>query len=303
MRFGRVIGLQVAACAAVLLVASNADAGCGCDKPPPPLAAIRPFVTWSGGTVTLFDARLVPGTAYRVGFDSVTDRWQGWADGVAEMQPDLADGQLRAQLRVVVPRLGYGPQRVRVSQGSVMLYELDPSQLTVTAPPIALRDTAEASSTDQYRAGVGTDGTVYIAVDVTNVADATSFRGAAVGFPLSFTHHDITMYNAQGFLMQSLPEAQEGVLFEVTARKRQTSSSFSYWRHEFQTYNAEHRSRQDRQLDATGNWHADGSYHVDHDHIVIAIHGTMPNGQAPQPGGTPEFRLSVESTPAPIVVP
>jgi hypothetical protein len=267
------------------------------------MAAIRPFVTWTGGAVTLFDARLVPGMSYRVHFDSVIDRWEGWADGVAAVHPDLADGQPRPQLRVVTPRLGYGPQRVSVWQGATMLYELDPSQLTLTSEPIPLQDTARELSNDRYRAGVGTDGTVYIAVDVSAVADATSFRGSAVGLPLSFTHHDITMYNAQGFLMQSLPEAEEGVLFDITPRKRMTSSALHYWRHQFRTYNAEHRDLQDRQLDPTGNWHADGSYHVDHDRIVIAIRGTMPNGNAPQPGGTAEFRLEVASTPAAAVAP
>src|SRR5207247_8020723 len=31
---------------------------CGCDKPPPPLANVRPFVGYPDQTITLFDARL-----------------------------------------------------------------------------------------------------------------------------------------------------------------------------------------------------------------------------------------------------
>jgi len=298
----RLTALALVAGGALLLSPPPSDAGCGCDKPPPPIAAVRPFVTWEGGTITLFDARLVPGTAYRVHFDSTEDRWEGWTDGVGTLAPDLADGQLRPQLRVVVPRLGYGPQRVRVWQGDALLYELPPSELTYTAPPIPLVDTVGELSADEYRAGVGTDGTVYIAVDVSDVVGATSFKGQAVGYPLEFTHHDVTMYNAQGFLMQDLPEAEEGVLFDITPRKRLTSAALHYWRHQFATYNAEHRDRVDRQLDPTGTWHADGSYHVDHDRIVVAIRGTL-NGNTPRPGGTPEFRLSVESTPADAVAP
>lgn len=300
MKLGRLMGVQFALVGALLLVAARADAGCGCDKPPPPIAAIRPFVTWSGGTVTLFDGRLVPGTSYRVFFDSVVDRWEGWTDGVAELQRDLADGRMRAQLKVVVPQLGLGPQRVQVWNGDVLLYELDPSLLTITGTPIPLSDIQQTIAPDQYRGGVGTDGTVYIALDLSGVVNATSFRGAAVGYPLDFGSGDITMYNDQGFLMQNLPEAQEGVLFDITPRKRLTSATLSYWRHEFQTYNDQHRELQDRQLDASGNWHADGSYHVDHDLIVVAIHGTM-NGKTPKPGKTPGFKLQIDSTPAAAV--
>jgi hypothetical protein len=293
--------MQLVVLGALLVLAPRADAGCGCDKPPPPIAAIRPFVTWSGGTVTLFDTRLEPGKTYRVFFDSIIDRWEGWSSGVAELQPDLADGRVRAQMRVVVPRLGFGPQRVQVWDGDALLYELDPSQLTVTWTPIPLHDFMDSISTDQYRAGVGMDGTVYIAVDVSQVAGATSFRGAAIGFPLDFTSDGVSMYNDQGFLMQNLPEAEEGVLFDIAPRKRLTSATFSYWRHQFYTYNEEHRALEDRQLDPTANWHADGTYHVDHDLIVIAIRGTLTNGTMPKPGGTPEFKLQIDSTPAETV--
>src|SRR5689334_18786957 len=58
---------------AALLLGSpprSAEAGCGCDKPPPSLAAIRPNVTWAGEPVSLFSSTFTVGTAYTVTFTS-----------------------------------------------------------------------------------------------------------------------------------------------------------------------------------------------------------------------------------------
>ena len=49
---------------------SRAHAGCGCDKPPPALAEVRPNVTYAGMPVTLFHASLQSGQSYDVTFTS-----------------------------------------------------------------------------------------------------------------------------------------------------------------------------------------------------------------------------------------
>ena len=68
------------------------------------------------------------------------------------------------------------------------------------------------------------------------------------------------------------------------------------WAHEFRTYKELHRQRDAYRTD-DGEWHADGTYHVDNYGIVVAISGTLPGGRAPAPGSTPPFRLVITSTP------
>ena len=43
----------------------------------------------------------------------------------------------------------------------------------------------------------------------------------------------------------------------------------------------------------------DGSPHIDHNHIVVAVSGRLPNGQRPAPGATSPFDLVIQSASAP----
>src|SRR5579885_615006 len=168
-----------------------ADAGCGCSKPPPPYAAVRPFVGYPDATITLFDAR--------------ADGSSDWSHGRAEVRRDLADGQERTQLRVAVGTVALGPCAIGVYDDTgTLVYQLADDAFTVTAPPIALHDYAETVVREGYQAGVGADGTLYVPVDVSTATAATTYVAAANGFPLAFTPREIAMYNMQGFLMQLL---------------------------------------------------------------------------------------------------
>jgi hypothetical protein len=40
-------------------------------------------------------------------------------------------------------------------------------------------------------------------------------------------------------------------------------------------------------------WHLDGSRHIDHDNLVIAIHSQLKNGSYPAPGATKSFNLDI----------
>ena len=39
-----------------------------------------------------------------------------------------------------------------------------------------------------------------------------------------------------------------------------------------------------------GNWHLDGSPHIDHDHLIVAIAATLPDGSLPTPGASSRIR-------------
>ncbi len=289
------LGMGIAGLLAVALPAP-ARGGCGCSKPPPPLAAVRPFAGAPDQAITLFDARLVPGQRYWVQF-TAADGSTDWSRGRATVKRDLADGQPRTQLRVRVGAVSLGPCALTVWTDTAPLYGLPDDQFTVTAPPIALRDVAQTVVVPAYRGATGRDGTLYIALDVSAVTDATTFIARGVGLPLAFQAANVAIYNTQGFLMQLLDPRTPG-LFQITPGDTVRSSTLAYWRHEFHTYKEAHR-----QLDAWStaddpDWHADGTYHVDHDHLLVAIRGVLPNGSALLPGATPPFTLVVSSAPS-----
>jgi hypothetical protein len=281
---------------AALLSATRTQAGCGCDKPPPARAAIRPFVGHAGERITLFGDALVEGERYRVEFASTATGVSDWSAGRVRRRHDLADGELRPHLEVTVPEVPLGPARLTVvgPQGPVLA--LPDTAFTVTGQPIPLHDFAESVTRTGYQAGVGRDGTLYIPVDVSGVTNATSFVAQGLGYPLTFGAEDVSMYNEQGFLMQVLDPSIPG-LFELAPGGQSDSEVFAYWRHEFRTYKQEHRQTRHRELASDPAWHDDGTRHVDHDHLVVAIRGTLPDGTTPALGSTPPFTLVVQSTP------
>jgi hypothetical protein len=114
-------------------------AGCGCDKPAPPRAAIRPFVAGAGQTVTLFNQALEDGVKYDVAFETEGAAPQ-WASGTAQRQKDIADGEMREHLRVAVPEVPIGPCAVRVWRNGKLAFDLKADDFTVAPDAIVLRD-------------------------------------------------------------------------------------------------------------------------------------------------------------------
>ncbi len=284
------------ALAASGLLVPNADAGCGCDKPPPPRAQIRPFVAHVDQAITIFNPAISGGARYDVLFENLIDGTNGWSRAKAAVKKDLADGALRAQLRVKVPDLGLGPCQVSVWMSGRRLALITDDNLTITSEPMQLHDYKETASRNFYRAGVDRAGNIYIALDVNEVTDGTQFFGTAIGFPVAFGNQDVVIYNEQGFLMQLLDPRIPG-LFQLYAGDMNVSTTLGYWRHEFRTYKQAHRDQDAYQVSDDPNWHDNGTYHVDHDHIVVAVHGTLPNGGVPAPGATPPFQLVIGTAP------
>src|SRR3954451_21164003 len=96
----RIIALLALTFAVALVGATTAHAGCGCSKPPPPIASIRPSVVYAGAPVTLFSPAFVEGTSYSVTFTAGTAVASVVVGGQAILRRDLADGQPRPQLVV-----------------------------------------------------------------------------------------------------------------------------------------------------------------------------------------------------------
>ena len=275
--------------------APAARAGCGCAKPPPPPASVRPNVTSPGREITLFHPELVAGTTYRVRFESGVAADAANASAVAVVRRDLANGELVPQLALPLPQLPLGPARIEVRGAGEVFLEIDDADFTVAPPPLPILTAVDRYEFENVRAAVGRDGTVYFALDFSDVSQARVFRAQALGYPLRFTNEDLAFWNVQGFLMQLLGARMPG-LYALAAGDGRDSDVLQYSRHEFLTYLLAHEERSPHAIDpGDSNWHLDGTPHIDHDHQILAITGTLPSGARPAPGATPAFDLVVET--------
>jgi hypothetical protein len=284
--------IAVSGLLAMPLLASPADAGCGCDKAPPPPAAVRPAFASPGQEITLISDKLKADKSYRVWFGS---GWTWPVSATAERRRDLADGKKKVQLTVALPSwLDPGPTSIRVTRDDDTVMRVDDKQFTVLQAQIRLDQADGVTVAKCYRAAVGADGTVYFPVNVANISQRMIFSGLAETYPLLFGPSDVTIYNTQGFLMQLLAPKEAGTLYTITDPGTPDSLELTYDRHEFVTYKKQHVHDGNLALDREDPaWHVDGTRHVDHDNLVIAISGVLENGRKPQPGQTPAFTFSI----------
>lgn len=305
-RTSRLLSLSLAA---ILLTIAGpvriANAGCGCDKPPPPPAPVRPAATFVGMPVTITSAKLVVGIPYRVVFISGLDSTvRAVVDGVAVARRDLADRVVKSQLVVTLPDMPLGPTKIvvkPVTKGATALLSFSDAALTVAPRPIALPSLAGEWQYPSYQAAVGRDGTMYMSFDLTGLTAPMVFDAWAEGYPLRFTNDTAAFYNVQGFLMQALVKPTTaapvpGMFVFPSAKPTTESDVLHYSRHEFVTYFLQHFERAPHALDPLDpSWHLDGTPHIDHDHLVVAINGKLTGGDRPLPGATPAHLLRLRS--------
>lgn len=277
-----------------IVVANPVEAGCGCDKPPPVPAELRPRATYAGAEVTVFHPDLVPGQSYVAEFVSGTTAQSASVQAVAASRRDLADGLFKSQLVVSLPDLPLGPTSITVGDQAGTLLSLGDEALTVVGQPVVVPSKKGEYRTPDFQAAVSRDGVVYVALDLSQLTDPMVFRAQAVGYPLRFAGDETLFYNRQGFLMQQVDLAMPGLFSVAASTDSENSDVLQYSRHEFNTFYLQHEERQDHEVDATDpNWHLDGSPHIDHDHLVLAIGALLPDGSVPEAGATPAFDLVV----------
>jgi len=281
-----------------------ARGGCGCDKPPPPPAQVRPGIAYAGTPVTLFSPAFVVGDAYTVTFTSGTTGQTMSVSGTIVSRRDVADGQYKPQLVVPLPSMPLGPASISATRGNRNKPDvaIDDSAFTVVPAPVALPSQYGAWHYPNFQAAVGRDGVVYIALDATAIHLPMVFEARAAGYPLRFGAEDVVFRNIQGFLMQLLmggaPDTTQpvpGMFVFPAANPATDSDALHYSRHEFTTYFLQHMERQPHAVDPSdGNWHLDGTRHVDHNHLILALMGSV-NGTPPAPGATRPFDLVVDT--------
>ena len=262
-----------------------AEAGCGCAKPPPALQMVRPAFASPGDVVTIFPPDNKPGE-YEIK--------AGWykAKKNAVYKRDLADGRYKWQVVVQAPQLPIGPTEIEV-KGPGRDFRVPSTDFTMMQAALTLQQGDVETVAKCYRAAVTADNVVLIPLDIAAITDHMIFNGLGEGYPLLFGAADVMIYNTQGFLMQLLGPQSAGI-YAIEDPGNPDSLALTYDRHEFNTYRADHAHVGGLGLDPLDRaWHTDGSYHVDHDRLVLAIKGTV-EGQGPPPAGrTPGFDLRI----------
>ncbi|MCP4249998.1 MAG: hypothetical protein GY778_23400, partial [bacterium] len=146
---------------------TSANAGCGCDKPPPPVASIRPAFASPGNTVTLFAPGIQDRVTYSVYFVDASEGSVGAAPPIvatATTRRDFADGVEKPQLVVQAPDLPPGPTTVIVALGTAQVLRVPAEDFTMLQRPLVLPESDAVTVADCYRAAIGADGTLYLPV-------------------------------------------------------------------------------------------------------------------------------------------
>lgn len=296
----REVFFALSALVGLAAASAPAHAGCGCDKPPPAPATVRPHASYAGTPITIFHPGLTAGETYVVVFRSAEKNQTSVVTAPAVALRDLADGKQKAQVVVALPNLPLGPAAVDVytqAPSDSPLVSTGDDALTVVAAPIVLPNEYGTWKQSGYRAAVGRDGTAYVAFDLGGLRQPMVFQAQAKGYALRFGGKDIGFYNTQGFLMQRLVDlgSAEPVpgMFVYPAENAADSDLLHYSRHEFSTYFLQHEERQAHARSDDPNWHRDGSPHIDHDHLILAISARTKNGAPLTPGATQPFTLEL----------
>ncbi len=271
----------------VLAAPPAARAGCGCDHPLPAASAVMPAFGSPGKLVYVAAAG---GASFTVGATYEVDFGSGAAVDVVAHAADA--------IRVNVPQdAPVGPVALRV-QGPGYDHEYPDHLFTALPKATVLDERNGALKVQDLPVAVSADGTLLLPIDLTNVRAATQLALTTVDFPLSFEPDDVAFFNADGVDLRLFTltvddpterqwgsyfgwdvEQDNGIIGQVFRSKVMsrwtldvTGDVLTYWRHEFDTYADAHAAGGTHAVDAAG-YHPDGTRHVDHYNIVVAISG------------------------------
>lgn len=274
----RIVALLVLA-TGFSFAARPANAGCGCDHPPPIEGVAHPAFAWPGSVITITDTAFQkPGTKIKI-------------DG-QPVERYLPPPRM-ATARVVVPEgINVGPAKIEIfSQRGQLVKTLPSNVFTALPPPVPVIDADGYFYYKDVNAAVDATGTLLIPFDLTGVLDPRQFYMNLVNTPLRFGEPDMIYYNKDQFnlkLFEALfsdPNdfewgAYYGTDVAGAVDPGKNSDVLQYWRHEFYTYRLAHESDGSHVVDSEGR-HPDGSVHVDHEHLVLAIRGTLRDSSKP----------------------
>jgi len=304
VRHLRTLGtLCIAIALAVPLLTTTAQAGCGCDHPPPAFAPVMPPFGAAGKLLTLnVDSNdLSAGVSYDVEFKMAKGWSSMFGNGLA-----IDSGTVQ----VNVPGGLLGPVSITIHRGrKSQAIDFDDSLFTALALPHRMPAGDSLVLLQDFTGTVSADGTLYIAVDLTDVRAASQFAFVMADMPILFGPDDVLFYNRDGVdltlftLAVDDPNERQwgsyygwdvnqdsgivGTVYETKVGQSPEpgtqSDMLTYWRHEFLTYALAHEPGGSHEVDEHG-MHPDGTLHIDHSQLLIAIRGTFADGESLAPG-------------------
>jgi hypothetical protein len=290
-----------------------AEAGCGCDHPPPAFSPVMPPFGSPGRTVRIYSqtsARFKPGWIYEVTFASKRTY-------VIAARSDFLSATVPAGLTS-------GPVALRVRTFGFDQSYAASLFTALPAPPVVPAEDG-TYAVQNLQAAVTSDGTLLIPFDVSRILDAKQFALELWNLSLAYGADDVVFYNADGvdltlftLAVQDVTQRQWGSYFGwiveddtglasavydsqvVVPRNDGLSNLLTYWRHEFHTYRLAHLLGGSHFVDFLG-LHPDGTYHVDHDRLVLAIAGkkrTSTGSLEPLPPGPVTVTVALQAVTA-----
>ncbi len=299
MELARLVALALGVALPSLVVATPAFAGCGCDHPPPGWAVVMPPFASPGVSITIYAEggdTFTPGAVYQVDF--------GHGDQV-DVTATASDW-----LEVANPGARPGPVALRV-RGPGYDHDYAESAFTALPPAETMPNHGIVRLRRDRPTAVSADGTLLIPVDLEAVLDPMQFAFSVRNLPLHFEAEDVVIYNADGvdltlFTLDVADPTERqwgsyygwsvendtglaGLVYNHRVRRALNlgvqSDVFTYWRHEFHSYAEAHDTGGSHEVDANGH-HPDGTLHIDHGQIVIAIQARVRPDLSPlEPGG------------------
>lgn len=275
-----------------------AVAGCGCDHPPPDWAMVMPSFGSHGKTLTLFpdgfafDMKQI----YQVQFEDHTGATRladGYAETPASLNVRVPDGLTPGPVSIHLPAIG----KRGYTYGSELFTAMSAAPIIPTVDGVY-----EAAS---FEGAVTADGTLLVSFNLSDVLDATQFAYQFTNLPLSFGPDDVVFYNEDGidltlFTLSVADEVEHqwgsyygwtveddtnltgrvfGKKVRLPSNLGAMSDILNYWRHEFHTYYQAHLPSGSHEVSL--GMHPDGTLHIDHDHLVLAISGKVRSAQNP----------------------
>jgi hypothetical protein len=294
----RLVAASLALGCALMLAPGNARSGCGCDHPPPDWAPVMPVFAASGTSIRIW----ADGDPYEVG-----TAYEVEVDGVAVPGGGVV-AKSANHLEVTVPSgVEIGPASIRVfrevrswwrSSTQDVHVDYDGSYFTVLPAFVDVPPVDGVYESRPFEVAIDSEGTVLLPLNLSEIRDATQFAFQFKDLPLAFGPRDVVFYSRDGVDLTLFSLAVDdsarrqwgsyqgwevdedgslsGYRFEnkrTRARDLMTSSDvLTYWRHEFHTYAEAHEPGGEYEVNDNG-FHPDGTLHIEHGYIVLAIKG------------------------------
>ncbi len=271
-----VVALFVVTGGIFLMRVQPAEAGCGCDHPPPVKGLVYPRFASIGSEVTLTSKKITSETkgCVNAGFFSYQS----------------VEGSKERSIDFEIPwTAGIGPRSMNLWDNDCWSirwweesdYVVGGKHLTVLSHQLPV---IEATGTFYYKdvvVAVDSKGAILLPFDLTDVRAPMQFFVTLHDLPLRFDVEGINYYNKDEFDLklfgshvESPEDYQWGAFFGASVEGSNDpgthSDIVSYWRHEFVTYADAHEVGGSHEVDEDER-HPDGTIHVDHYNLIAAM--------------------------------